>query len=86
MNDPICESDGKRLSIMPTDEKRSPGGARDSAWSLRPVKSASKPTIGKFDSDPAPRFRWILWMLAVLVIVCLVLAGWVWFQILHIIT
>jgi hypothetical protein len=38
----------------------------------------------KFDPDPVAQFRWVLWLLALLVISCLLLAAWVWFEILHI--
>jgi hypothetical protein len=39
---------------------------------------------GQFDPDPVVQFRWVPWVLALLVLACLLLAAWVWFEILHV--
>ena len=44
---------------------------------------ASERSMDRFDLDPVGQFRWVPWMLTALVIICLVLAAWVWFEILH---
>ena len=43
----------------------------------------SERITGNVDSDLAIQCRWISWTLAILVIVCLVLAAWVWLGILQ---
>ena len=47
------------------------------------IIDASERRMDGFDPDPVAQFRWVPWMLTALVIICLVLAAWVWFEILH---
>ena len=39
--------------------------------------------MDKFDPDPGAQLRWVPRVLALLVTLCLLLAAWVWFKILH---
>lgn len=40
--------------------------------------------VGPFDPDPVAHVRWLPWLLGTLVLICVLLAAWVWFQILHV--
>ncbi len=53
------------------------------AGSARRPPDASERIMDKFDPDPGAQLRWVPRVLALLVTLCLLLAAWVWFKILH---
>ncbi|MGI6416642.1 MAG: hypothetical protein ACOX1P_13305 [Thermoguttaceae bacterium] len=60
------------------------GGQRDSrSGSLSPpTRRVSHRGFAKFDETPNP-IRWVRRILAVLILLCLAMAAWVWADILH---
>ncbi len=45
---------------------------------------SSKRGMDRYDPEPIVQVRWVRCVLAILVIACLLLAAWVWFEILHV--
>jgi hypothetical protein len=79
--------DKQRSTISSSsEEKHDDRDGRDSKQSgpRNLDADAAERLAGKLDPDPVAQFGWFSWMLALLVILCLVLAAWVWLEILHI--
>ncbi len=75
----------KQELIESDDDGRHDGhGPADVARSQHREEDASERIRGEFDPDPVVQVRWVPWLLAFLVIVCVLLAVWVWFEILHV--
>ncbi len=74
---------GKQLLTLSPDARHDGRNRLKLAGFARRVQDVSERITEKFDPDPVAQFRWVPWVLALLVILCLLLAAWVWFEILH---
>lgn len=79
----MSKSRDKQRLTPSADEKHDDRGHSDPARSTHREVDTSQRITGQFDPDPVFQFRWIPWVLTFLVILCLLLAAWVWFEILH---
>jgi hypothetical protein len=82
----MFKSRDKQELMAPTDdghEDRGHAGSISPESPESPERDAGERITGRFNRDPVVQVRWVPWLLAVLVIVCLLLAAWVWFEILH---
>ena len=81
---PQCsENHGKQLLTLSPEARHEGRNRLKLAGFARRVQDVSERITNKFDPDPVAQFRWVPWVLALLVILCLLLAAWVWFEILH---
>ncbi len=79
----MFKSREKPCSTLPARDGREGRMDPDGDGEVREAEDLSPRSDEDFDPDPVAQFRWIPWVLAFLVLVCILLAVWVWFELLH---
>ena len=74
--------DKAQFTLSAHDERRRPADA-DAARAGPEGEDISARITEKLIAEPVAPFRWVPWVLAFLVTGCLLLAAWVWFELLH---
>jgi hypothetical protein len=76
------DRDEHRVTLSAGEDRD--GRTTGDAMQSTPEKAESSESLAsKLAPDPVVHIRWIPWVLAILVTMCLLLAAWVWFEILH---
>lgn len=73
----------KRMLAPPVDDEHDAGNRGEPACARCREEDPSTQFPGEFDPDPIDQVRWLPRLLALLAIACVLLAAWVWVQILQ---